>query len=696
MYRKLIKYFVGYLFLFGCIFISSDYFSYNYYIAVSFELPKKKWDFATADIDDVDSLKWANNFKIVQVWWIDNWQIDVKKLKKKYLKDVDYLIAYNRLPAVTYYPNDSEINTEITKWLLKDKENRTLNPNWPFPHCWNSSCRDYYFNFGNDEVVNYRVNYLKKILPLKWYNWIFFDRASSKFILEDEYKSMLDYFNKKNKWKNYFDCVRNFYEKLHNSWVFIVTNQAFRSEEYGFLKYVDYDMVESYITVDKRIKKTIKLDNWKVLKEVVITDFYPESSEKPSLEDTLHYIWEVLPKLREKYKKYWFKNFIYMNYLWPDYKLVDKEKKLYKELSPKNAIYFAYAMCKLVDAICYSEVLPKNRKLEQSDVYFYDLWKVVDKNRKRLKQIKWYIRFYQNWFVLVSEPYSTPQKVEIESKYIPTNVYIYDAFNKKLLKTQGNKVILNLHYHKNDITQKFEPLWRIYIYLSKVTKEIPPCTESNWVCSSQCNWRWIKVWNCSWGIVKHWECGSKCSSKRESKGWGWWGSIIIINKDPKWINIMVDRLRKKILSQIEKAGILTDRVLREIDSLIKDYRRYLLNQIGWNEFKKKMDRFTKKIERLYSVEKQKVKYKKLIENLQFRLETKHLYKKYEILFKDFFEKVKIKFLKDSIYWNSNNYDNLKKFIGYTNRLFNDIECGNYVEIKKYIDDFKLIIRKLRQ
>jgi len=240
-----------------------------------------------------------------------------------------------------------------------------------------------------------------------------------------------------------------FYKKLKEKGVFFITNQAFRAEK--LLKYVPYDMTESYITTDTFIDTRIMIENKGWVEKVPVTNYYPIDDK--SLKATLFYL-NMLTKYKEKYKKYGFKNFIYMNYLAPQYKKVYTMQPVYKEVMPKNGIFFSYAVAKLTDNIVYAEVTDKPQ-LEKSDIYFYDLGKVVGKNYIKLKNLNIYIRYYENGFVLVSDKYPKDKqiKLNLSKKY-------YDVYNKKWIYDN----IIHLHYEKDSITGKKLPLGRIFMY----------------------------------------------------------------------------------------------------------------------------------------------------------------------------------------------------------------------------------------
>jgi len=377
----------------------------------SFAFKMKKGDYVTADIYDKNQVKWAKKFKIADIGGIDDENINSKMLPN------NITLGYDWFPAF-YFVLDAK-NNNFVKWLYKNRYKTTLNPNGPFLHCKEMNynwCKDYYYNFGDKKVIDKKITWLIQNMKKRGYKGLFFDWASGIYILENEYKPIYKNFKKLNPNKDYFSQIDLFYKKLKKRGVFFVTNQAFRVPHH--LKYISYDMAESFITTDKKVNGKI------------VTDYYPIDSK--TLKSTFEYL-NMLSEYRKKYKKYGFKNFILLNYLGAEY-------KNNKKVKPKNGIYFAYAMAKLFDFIEYSEV-DENRSLEQDEIYFYDLGKSLGKYKEIQKGI--WIKNYQNGFVLVSKALKNDKIIELKQKY-------YDLYHKKWIKK------IELH-HQNI------PLGRVYL-----------------------------------------------------------------------------------------------------------------------------------------------------------------------------------------------------------------------------------------
>ncbi len=427
------------------------------------KLSYKKGTYTIASIfSNKEELDWIKKFNIVELGNIENKNITYQLLKKKHILTIPHRIAYDWMPAFYYYTDKK--NNNFVNWLYKNKKTRTLNPKGPYIHCIENRynwCQDYYYNLGNKKVFEHKIDFLINNMKNKGFNGIFFDWASGSYILEKKYKSIYDYYKKLNPHKDYFKLIENFYKTLKNKNIFIVTNQAFRKKKY-LLKYTTYDMTESYITTNiyKNIKIQLVEKGW--IDKIETTNYYPIYKNSQTIKDSLHFI-NLLTLYKKKYKKYGFKNFIYINYAAPQYKKIYDSTSLYETIKPKNAIYFNYAMAKLTNNIVYTEI-PRYRNLERDDIYFYNLGRPLGKRYQKLTTINGYIRFYSKGFVLVSPAHKTTRYIKIFSKYIPKNRYIFNSYNKIWLKSKQNILSIKLSYIKDTFSKKILPLGRVYLY----------------------------------------------------------------------------------------------------------------------------------------------------------------------------------------------------------------------------------------
>jgi len=424
---------------------------------------KQKGGYATSSLfEGKGAIRWTKKFNIVELGDINDDRLIYKLLKKDGILSIKHHIAYDWMPAFYYYTDGH--NSSFVSWLYKHRRFATLNPNGPFIHCKEnhySWCQDYYYNLGNKEVFRRRVDNLLHTIKQKGLNGVFFDWASGGYILQKNYKSIFARFKQLNPHKNYFALVAKFYKILRQKGVFVVTNQAFRKHRY-LLPFISYDMTESYITDTKHIQKKVQIQNIGWVNNLEITNYYPIYDNSHKLKDSLFFI-NLLTKYKKQYHKYGFKNFIYLNYLAPDYKKVYSSGMLYHMVKPKNGIYFGYAMAKLTDNLVYAEV-PQNHKLERDNIYFYKLGRALGKSYLTLQNIGGYVRFYKNGFVLTCKAHRHDIYLSISSKFLPRNTDIYDAYNKAWLRDKNKRLTVKLHFIQNQFTKAYLPLGRLYLY----------------------------------------------------------------------------------------------------------------------------------------------------------------------------------------------------------------------------------------
>lgn len=429
----------------------------------AFHILKRKGEFATALLfHDPSDTQWASKFDIVQAGGLYDKNITPQLLKENSLSQSRYCIGYDWMPAFYYYINSN--NRPFINWLYEKKEKTTLNPSGPFTHCKRNHyewCEDYYYDYFNSEVFTRRVKDLITNMHQKGYNGVFFDWASANFLMENENNNLKEFIQKKYPAKNYALMIGKFYKALQDAGVFVITNQAFRSHE-NLLLHVDYDMTESYITTIKHIDKEVTLTGKKNedVKSVALTRYYPIYANSSTIGDTLYYL-DLLLSYKNRYKKNGFKNFIYMNYMAPEYKRINE--RTYEVKKPKNAIYYGYATGKLTDSVIYGEV-PYDRSLERDDVYFYDLGKAIGTSYQRVNDMNAYIRFFTNGFVLSSDAYKENKYLQIDSKLFKGKTFIYDAFNQKYLPIKNSRVVIKLKYMQEIFTKNSLPLGRVYLF----------------------------------------------------------------------------------------------------------------------------------------------------------------------------------------------------------------------------------------
>ena len=426
------------------------------------KLRMKKGDLAIGSVyGDDKSIEWSNRFTMVELGGLDDKEITEQTFSQKKLLGITYKLGYDWMPAGYYYLNGQ--NSKIMSWLFENRYDTTLNPEGPFVHCKNNNydwCQDFYYNLGSTEVIIRRVEDIKENIISKKFDGVFFDWASGRYLYDSEYKLLLENFKQKNSNEEYLEQVAEFYKQLRAKGIFVVTNQAFRADEY-LLKYIQYDMTESYITTVRNTNYNIKTDQG-LIKNMQISDYYPASKDDMNISDTLTLI-DRLDSYRLKYTKDGFKNFIYLNYLSPEYERVVGHPDLYKVKKPRNGIFFGYAMAKLRDNFVYAQV-PYDARLERDELYFYDLGEVLGKSYTCINIVNGYIRFYTKGFVLASSALQKDQYLHIESSLIPKGKKIYDLYNAVWINQNNKSATVKLHSIEDGFTGKPLPLGRVFLY----------------------------------------------------------------------------------------------------------------------------------------------------------------------------------------------------------------------------------------
>lgn len=359
------------------------------------------------------------------------------------------------------------------RWIYANRSWTTLNPRGPFPHCEENGydwCQDLYFDLGNSTVRKKINEYIRSIVLSSSWDGIFFDWASGTFIEEEAYLPLLDLFRRKHPHENYLRAVVKTYRELRNFLnreKIIVTNQGFRNPD--VLKWVDYDMTESYGTGCEYFGRVINVEGMGPV-EVPQTVYYPVSNNyfSGSLQDSLYYL-DYLWKLLVRFKDGRLKNFIYMNYAAPLFR--ETNPGVYRPYQPKNAIFYGYALAKLRNFVSYTEI-PFLRKLEQTDLYFYDLGKPLGDLYFPING--GYVRYYKNGFVIVGE-WDRVEKIVLSSPYLLEGSPVYDLYDEKWIgRVKNSSVTLTIFPDRDPLTGRMAPVGRVFFYPgSKLFRKYP-------------------------------------------------------------------------------------------------------------------------------------------------------------------------------------------------------------------------------
>ncbi len=436
-------------------------------------IPTRKGEYVTGmrgNQPDAEEMEWLSKFEIVHAGSIDE-PLSSENIEYLRQKGVKIIMADDWMPAGYYYPDGN--NTPFMKWVYENRYLTTLNPEGPFPHCWESGYdwREYYFDFAVDELVAERVKYLVNGMKSAGYNGIFFDWGNGLFLREKGYESINATYYSRHPSLPYSRAAANFLAALRGEMPEMVmeNNQGFREAEY-YLPVLDYDMAESYITDCDYYGKRIYVEGYG-LTEVPETIYYPVSENEFSgnLNDTLYYL-DYLAELRGEYGGENFKKTVYMNYAAPEFIFLRKENghDVYTPSIPKNAIYFGYAVAKLAGQISYTEV-PWNHSYERCDVYFYDLGEPLGQNYEKIDG--GYVRYYSNGLVVVGD-WQSEVRINLSPPNLPSCGAIYDAFEEKWIESKNGSISIVIKPRFDNLTGRMAPSGRVFIYPKNENLEI--------------------------------------------------------------------------------------------------------------------------------------------------------------------------------------------------------------------------------
>jgi len=151
------------------------------------------------------------------------------------------------------------------------------------------------------------------------------------------------------------------------------------------------------------------------------------------------------------------------------------------------------------------------------------------------------------------------------------------------------------------------------------------------------------------------------------------------------------KIKKDLLKYLRKYGDEDPSLVFQVNKLAEKILAYKTGKITKKDLELALNNFLKRIK---EIEKKKQIADK-IRALQFQINTNHKYKKYENMFKKFFDDKKKKILSNPKYWTEDYYNYLNSFVMYTQWLFSDIGVGNINNIYSYIDEFRKVVGKLK-
>ncbi len=478
-------------------------------ISQEVEYLKKNGTFATTypweAAESKEIRDWIKKFSIVEIGGFDEKE-SIERFIDELIENGVKPVIYEWMPAGYYYINGENNSFMETVYMKKDQY--TLNPYGPFFMC-SGDCQDYYFDLMNSFFLQDRFNYLSEQLNSIGAYGLFFDWASGRYILQDEYRVILNSWNERHPEKSYLNAVGDFYRNLRSrfpDWI-IVTNQGFRNAK-NVLPFVDYDVTESYATdvqieccsngdreLCRKINIRYKGEVYKI--NPYKTVYYPVSNDicNGSIDDTIS--WLEFLKEKTAFTGERFKGFIYLNYASPEYIKTDEKGSdgnfVYRLRTPKNAIYFGYSVPKLLGWESYTEVIASDKNphriqiLEKDPVYQVDLGEPLGNNYLHIKNDdgNFYVRYYENGFVIVGEvQYSTC--VKISSEYLK-NREIYDLYSDEKYLIKDHTLKFHIKPEKDPLTGRMAPFGRVFVYTVNGKTPASICGDNRiYDCSLKC------------------------------------------------------------------------------------------------------------------------------------------------------------------------------------------------------------------
>jgi len=414
----------------------------------------------SSDPDEAE-IAWLSRFAIVHAGGLlDPLPSDV--IARLRNAGVHTLLVYDWLPA-TYHYTDGESDDPLTQWLYDNRDWASLNPDGPFPHCTEEGydwCEDYYFDLGDETVRQERVDYLVQTVRDLGYDGVFFDWSNSQFLDEDAFASIREEYESRHPDLPYAEAIGLFYQALREAGLVVQSNQGFRDAE-AILPSVNYDMTESYGTTDETFGAKLRIVG-QGEQEVPQTVYYPVSDNPRhgSLRDTLDVI-DWLESLRV-YTGQGYGGVVYMNYAAPEWQPT-ANPHVFRPVTPRNAIYYGYALAQLVGEIGYTEV-PWDHTLERSEVYFYGLGQPVHATYQALPR-GGYVRYYTHGLALVGE-WQHPTTLVLRDASIPAQGWAYDPYTQTWLPIREHTIRLTVKPEPDPLTNRMAPLGRIIVYIA--------------------------------------------------------------------------------------------------------------------------------------------------------------------------------------------------------------------------------------
>jgi len=352
------------------------------------------------------------------------------------IKGDSKIVAYEWFAG--FYNDDYNKEEKFYRWVMKSGKDMLLNYSSDIHPMGN----DYYFDMCNRKLVNKRVKYLTQ--KAKKYNidGYFFDWANSRYLYDDSrFSDMRDIIKRRYPNKDYKDCIKTFFKKLKKNNILIISNQAYRDED--ILEYVDYDMVESYLTNIESKREMVVNDR---LVNIGITSY-------DSFDDILYYF-NLLNGYKDRYREKGFKNFIYVNYITP---LLEESEDGYITKKPIDDLFYTYGMILMNEFIPYTEV-PFNRNFETTELYSIKL----GKPQGEIKRNNGFIYRYFDNGIILSSHLTKPLDIVIDK--LEEGRYIYDIKNDNNYLVKDGKIYMTIYPSFDKVSGGYKPISLILVY----------------------------------------------------------------------------------------------------------------------------------------------------------------------------------------------------------------------------------------
>ncbi|MEI6206169.1 MAG: hypothetical protein WCP20_05265 [Desulfuromonadales bacterium] len=331
----------------------------------------------------------------------------------------------------------------------KNREKWTLDPRESDPNPMGDKlhCKDFFYDMGDEDLIEHRVNYLVRQAKSHGYDGIFFDWGSGWHSLQEHgYTFLTEEFTRRHPEKRYNDGVNLLLRKLKEKGLFIIVNGGFRSENAELDRYADVDIVESMFTTEQcESSGTIHVQN-EGLQKVCETSY---NTLDRSLELAVRLPQKAVSANRDI-------RFLFLNYAFPYLRLIDRQKTVYEKASDRQAIYYSLAMSYLGNASGFTNGPDVSLKHVKDEVYFTSIGSASSDVLQPDESTA--LRYFTSGFVVATD------KEKSFDINVPAGVTtILDMYNSSRIKAENGRVHITMK-PQNYQSGATYPLGRIFLY----------------------------------------------------------------------------------------------------------------------------------------------------------------------------------------------------------------------------------------